>query len=334
MKYRNLIVVLCFVIPGILVSACSPSWSAKLAEVDEEDWGVKDRLGFLMDSPWVHFERAPVKGWSTQTQVNLDVTASWVSPYFRANRRAILARLTPLEAPPFLEYVANTFTHVAQYRRTVSVAGKSPYPLTHRLIVATPLLGDGLGVWPTGVEAARDAHRQLYMLPFPDVDLQQELDERTSLSDTITLDLVLTPVMLRHRARPGDPDIDDCLAMLLGQLAARGTVLVRQDGEMRFPKRVVVLSHDIDHQWEYAAWRMASESRVVVAAPAVVRLHFDRRDEGSDWLHADSGPVALRLETPRETAEICAENPKEGLLFEVELTFDPKKMMVIGPSGL
>ncbi len=318
----------------LLLAACASSWSARLIDASFDKWSTNDRKGFLIDSPWVQHERGAIKGWKTETKAALDVTASWVSPFFKRVRDDILLE-NQADILPLLEYNPEYAADVAVHRQGMILSDQPPYPLPNHLIVPSPLFKTYPGLWPSGPEAAYRAHRALFIVPGYKEDIETILNGFVNLSDTIVIDLTLVPAILLHNPRPGDADIDTCMNALLGQLATRGTALIRSDGEIRYPRKAVVLGHDIQRAWEMASWRMAKQGDVVISAPTTIRLLFDRQDEeGHPWLGNQEETLRMTISAPRESAHACAENESEGLSVELEIRFDLNAMRQVGQEGI
>jgi hypothetical protein len=314
-----------------LLAACQASWSPRLARLEESRWVDRDRKLLLTHSPWAQSERTAITGWRADTQAILDVNASWLSSYFTTARAVVLTSMGD-RVPWLLSFDPALKEDRQRFRRPLVVAGDPPSTLDRRMLVVAPLLADGLGFWPTSIAQARQAHRQLGILPPPDSILERELDDLTPLSEMIVLDVTLSPILLKHDPRPGDPDIDACLGRLMGQVLVRGASLLREDGRLLAPQQVVVLSHDIDQHWEQAAWGFTDEG-LVIAAPVVARLLFPRTIDGELFLSETHAKVSLELAAPRGAAEACAKNG-DGLDVRISLPFNLDDMRVVGMHGI
>jgi len=319
---------------AVLTVACMPTWSASLADAPEATWSDKDRLGFLLDSPWAKRERARVGGFKTDSDARLEISAYWLSPFFSRTRAEIAGRFAPT-VRPLIQYDPEASADSAYFRGPLVLRGEAPTPLTHRLFVATPLLHKKIGFWPTSPELAKAAHRRLFSLPHPDADLAAILDERFDAGEYVVIELVLWPFIARHAPRPGDPDIDECLRRLMGELVWRGASLVAADKTVRYPKFAAILAHDIGDAWENTAWRMSTEQLLVVAAPAIARLYFARKaEDGASWPGAQDEEAVLVVAAPRGAAAECAAKPEDGLEFELEFAYDLAAMRRAGADGI
>lgn len=310
--------------------ACQSSWSPRLIQVDESRWLERDRRLLLSRSPWVQQAQVELSGLRGEDRASLHVAASWLSPHFQTARAIMLPRLEN-RLPLLLAFDPDSDRVTARYRGPVRVPGYPPAGLDRRTLVIAPWLDGGIAFWPTGIPQSAEAHRALGIQPPMDAQIARELDDLTPLSELLAIDLVLNPLLLKAEA---PPELERCLAQVMGQTLLRGASILRADGRRIDVDTLIVLSHDIGEHWNEAAKRLA-ESRPVIAAPVVARLLVARRDaDGTARFDENQPQVRLELVTPEGVGELCAKDPSRGIGVSLSIPFSLDAMRVVGMHGV
>lgn len=325
-KYRLISVLIALT----LVVGCVHRWSTKLAYLNEEEWMDSDRRALLIDSPWVKSGEFPIGGWPGELAIIMQASASWLSPYFIHMRRVVAARLDK-NLPKVLDFDPGQDKSIFS-KGHLQLAEMPPYLLDRHLLLVSPMLKEGVGLWPSSVKASDAAHRQLYILPPRMEELELEMGDEIQAVGNIMIDLTLWP---RFAALPRSAAAGtlDCLARIQGQLLLRGAELVMDDGKILPPRKVIILGHDVGGSWTRAVME-EGERTGLAAAPAMARLFFEQDGSGVTWPDSEQEGAVLHLSLPKDPPVDCAFEGEETLKLDIKLSFDLWEMRVAGAWGI
>ena len=253
------------------VGGCIQPFPARLARTAPAAFSEREARSFFLKSPFCVQKSGPFFARDT----SLELSACWVSTYFRERRRELLK----LHSPRW-----------AKGRSAVALAAPSasdPAAQTPLWLLAP--FSTNFALWPSSSQGVLAATHRVGLARAPGAEAELDLNEDWGQGDALQIDVALR---LRRPGSQATGSGDACVAAIFGQIAARGISLLREDGAERVARRVAILGLGQGENGDFG--------------PLFVRVWFARLEaNGEPWLGSSPHAARLGIALPKGAAGNC-----------------------------